>query len=82
MSKSYGLVTLKAGKLTKGPRNPNDTLVSKYQLVTHPSNRGDVVVDGNTLAAGTACDFTGCLHFMDLLAEEDGDRVFWTWKEK
>ena len=82
MSKSYGLITLKAGKQTKGPRNPHDAPSSRYQMVTHPSNRGDVIVDGNTLAAGTACYCSGCLHFVDLLAEEDGDRVFWTWKEK
>lgn len=82
MSKSYGLITLEAGKLTKGPRNLNDTPVSKYEFVTHPSNRGDVVVGGNTLAAATACHCSGNLHHIDILAEEDGDRVYWNWKEK
>ena len=81
MSYQYGLVTLEVGKQTKGPRNPHDTPKSSYEMVTHPSNRGVVVVNGNTLEAGTSCICLGCLHFIDFLAEEDGDRVFWTWKE-
>lgn len=79
---TYGLLTLNLGEKTKGPKNPHDTPKSKYEMVAHPNNRGVVVVDGHTLEAGTSCDCFGNLCFVDFLAEEDGDRVFWSWKEK